>query len=91
MNRGRSKTGKSDFKYSKATKQWKLVERSTPKNHQWRADLVAQAVMLVQDGDLFPFQPEISELLFPFDLPDNIAAVPKPTREELNAKKKYRV
>jgi hypothetical protein len=90
-NLGRAKTGLTDYKYSKATKQWKLVEQSTPKNQKWRADLVDLAVKLVQDGDLFPYDPAITEHLFPFDLPETIAAVPKPTREELAAKKKFRV
>jgi hypothetical protein len=37
------------------------------------------------------YNPDITELLFPHDLPKNIALVPKPTREELAQARKFRL
>lgn len=89
-NLNREKSGKKKIKYSKATKKHTLVDLPAAKDIQWCKDLVSQAVECVVDKSLFPFHPEISELLFPFDLPTSVAAVPRPSRAELIVQEKYR-
>lgn len=89
-NLGREKSGKQKVKYSKATKQFSLVDVPTAKDNKWCKDLVLQAVECVKDKSLYPFNPDISEVLFPFDLPSSVSAVSRPSREELAEKKRYR-
>jgi hypothetical protein len=90
-NLGRDRSGKQKVKYSKATKQHKLLDLPVAKNTKWRTQLVLDAVECVKDPELFPFDPAIPELLFPFDLPENVAAVPRPSRDVLARRDRYRV
>jgi hypothetical protein len=90
-NVNRAKSGIVKCKYSKATKQYKLVEQPVPKSHKWRKDLVSLTVDFAIGKIDIPYDPKITELLFPHDLPDTIAVVPKPTRDELAQAKKFRL
>jgi len=73
--------------YSKATKEYKLSNKFEPKNSQWRLDEVNRCVEFVTNPDLIQFNPEIDEVLCPFDLPKSIVPFTPPDVEELRKKR----
>jgi diphthamide synthase subunit DPH2 len=77
-------------KYSKATKQWKLRDVYETKKDQWRLDLVQKIVSSATNKEMCEVSPAIQKILFPFELPKNIAPIEKPTMAELIAKDQYR-
>lgn len=89
QNLGRKLIGQK-VRYSKATKQYKLEDVFEKKSEQWRKDLVQKIVRSATEESLCIVDPEKQKVLFPFDLPKNIAPIERPTLASLVAKDKYR-
>ncbi|CAB3382622.1 Hypothetical predicted protein [Cloeon dipterum] len=90
-NVGREIVG-TGMRYSKGQKAYVLLNKYEDKSDKWRKNLVNRIVQYVANPSLIDEdEAEIMQLLFPLDVPDNIAQVEKPPKETLEAKRMERL
>jgi hypothetical protein len=73
--------------YSKAKKCYVLKNKYEYKCNMWKEELVQRILNFVYEPNSVPYNPEIDKLLFPFEIPERMVEVSKPTSDEILKKR----